>query len=134
MSFATTICILSGQAGVSRYGTIITGSHPEYHTAESLKAYVDFIKAGGNVMYLGGNGFYWSCATTSENLHRVEIRRGGEGVRPFTCAGGDRIFSSNGQSGLLWRSRGLASNSLFGVGSCAAGPVSLDVLLPYELW
>ncbi|KAF5531699.1 hypothetical protein FMEXI_12845 [Fusarium mexicanum] len=107
---------------ISRYGTIITGSHPEYHTAESFKAYMDFIRAGGNVMYLGGNGFYWSIATTSENLHRVEIRRGGEGVRAFTCEGGDRVFSSNGQSGLLWRSRGLPSNILFGVGSCAAGP------------
>ncbi|KAF5632418.1 uncharacterized protein FTJAE_7528 [Fusarium tjaetaba] len=111
-----------GYSSISRYGTIITGSHPEYHTTESLKAYMDFIKSGGNVMYLGGNGFYWSCATTSENIHRVEIRRGGEGVRPFTCAGGDRVFSSNGQSGLLWRSRGLPSNAFLGVGSCAAGP------------
>ncbi|KAJ9642214.1 hypothetical protein H2204_002583 [Knufia peltigerae] len=111
-----------GHTCIRRYGTIITGSHPEYHTTESLGAYAAFIKAGGNVMYLGGNGFYWSCATTSENLHRVEIRRGGEGVRPFTCDGGDRIFSSNGQSGLLWRSRGLASNYLFGVGCCAMGP------------
>ena len=117
-----------GKAGISRYGTIITGSHPEYHTVESLKAYADFIKAGGNVMYLGGNGFYWACASMSESFHRVEIRRGGEGVRAFTCAGGDRIFSSNGQSGLLWRSRGLPSNYLFGVGSCAAGPVSLSIL------
>ncbi|KAF5608647.1 uncharacterized protein FSUBG_4575 [Fusarium subglutinans] len=107
---------------ISRYGTIITGSHPEYHTAESFKAYIDFIRAGGNVMYLGGNGFYWSIATTCENSHRVEIRRGGEGVRAFTCEGGDLVFSSNGQSGLLWRSRGLPSNFLFGVGSCAAGP------------
>lgn len=55
-----------GNAGISRYGTIITGSHPEYHTVESLSAYANFIKAGGNVMYLGGNGFYWSCATMSE--------------------------------------------------------------------
>ena len=117
-----------GKAGISRYGTVITGSHPEYHTVESLKAYADFIKAGGNVMYLGGNGFYWTCATMSGSFHRLEIRRGGEGVRPFTCAGGDRIFSSNGQSGLLWRSRGLPSNFLFGVGCCAAGPVSLSIL------
>ncbi|KAI1012480.1 hypothetical protein LB504_008476 [Fusarium proliferatum] len=107
---------------INGYGTIITGSHPEYHTAESLKAYIDFIQTGGNVMYLGGNGFYWSIAITSENIHRVEIRRGGEGVRAFTCEGGDRVFSSNGQLGLLWRSRGLPSNFLFGVGSCAAGP------------
>ncbi|RFU80548.1 large subunit of -dimethylformamidase [Trichoderma arundinaceum] len=112
----------SGKTSVSRYGTTITGSHPEYHTVESLSAYADFIRAGGNVMYLGGNGFYWSCATRSESFRRLEIRRGGEGIRPFTCPGGDRIFSSNGQSGLLWRSRGLPANCLFGVGCCAEGP------------
>ncbi|PNP39564.1 hypothetical protein TGAMA5MH_08583 [Trichoderma gamsii] len=112
----------SGKASISRYGTIITGSHPEYHTVESLSAYADFIKAGGNVMYLGGNGFYWSCATQDDYFHRVEIRRGGEGIRSFTNPGGDRIFSSNGQSGLLWRSRGLPANCLFGVGCCAEGP------------
>ncbi|KAL5088751.1 hypothetical protein Trisim1_006430 [Trichoderma cf. simile WF8] len=112
----------SGAAAISRYGTIITGSHPEYHTNESLGAYANYIRAGGNVMYLGGNGFYWSCATTAENFHRIEIRRGGEGIRSFTCPGGDRIFSSNGQSGLLWRSRGLPANCLFGVGCCAEGP------------
>jgi len=111
-----------GYAGISRYGTIVTGSHPEYHTVESISAYASYIKAGGNVTYLGGNGFYWSCATMSENLHRVEIRRGGEGITAFACDGGDRIFSSNGQSGLLWRSRGLAANYLFGVGCCAEGP------------
>ena len=67
-----------GKLGISQYGTIITGSYPEYHTVESLSAYADFIKAGGNVMYLGGNGFYWSCAIPYESSHRVEIRRGGE--------------------------------------------------------
>lgn len=119
----------SGKTSISRYGTIITGSHPEYHTVESLSAYSDFIKAGGNVMYLGGNGFYWSCATQHEYFHRVEIRRGGEGIRSFTCHGGDRIFSSNGQSGLLWRSRGLPANCLFGVGCCAEGPVSSNLTI-----
>lgn len=122
-----------GKASISRYGTIITGSHPEYHTVESLSAYSDFIKAGGNVMYLGGNGFYWSCATQYEYFHRVEIRRGGEGIRSFTCPGGDRIFSSNGQSGLLWRSRGLPANCLFGVGCCAEGPVSSNSF-PDLIW
>jgi hypothetical protein len=119
-----------GTSAISRYGTIITGSHPEYHTVESLGAYTDYIKGGGNLMYLGGNGFYWSCATRSENLHRVEIRRGDQGCRAFTLAGGDRVFSTNGQQGLLWRSRGLASNYLLGVGCCACGSVSLNILLP----
>ncbi|KAH8805087.1 hypothetical protein F5884DRAFT_708286 [Xylogone sp. PMI_703] len=109
-----------GMRFISHYGTIITGSHPEYHTVESLTAYSNYIKSGGNIMYLGGNGFYWSCATQQESLHRVEIRRGDQGCRAFTLGGGDRIFT-NGQQGLLWRSRGVASNYLFGIGSCGCG-------------
>ncbi|KAK5790080.1 hypothetical protein VI817_007367 [Penicillium citrinum] len=110
-----------GYSALSRYGTVITGSHPEYHTFESLQAHTEFVKHGGNLMYLGGNGFYWSCATKADSLHRVEIRRGDQGCRPFTLGGGDRIFSTNGQQGLLWRSRGLAANYFLGVGCCAAG-------------
>ncbi|GKZ36985.1 hypothetical protein AbraIFM66950_008277 [Aspergillus brasiliensis] len=112
---------VGGEGALQRYQTILTGSHPEYHTVESLFAYSNYVKAGGNLMYLGGNGFYWSCAIPSGNLHRVEIRRGDQGVRSFTMPGGDRVFSANGQLGLLWRSRGLAANRLVGVGCCAGG-------------
>ncbi|KAM0554870.1 hypothetical protein ACHAPJ_006605 [Fusarium lateritium] len=110
-----------GKDAFQPYQTVVTASHPEYHTVESLFAYIDFVKAGGNLMYLGGNGFYWSCATKSGKLHRVEIRRGDQGCRSFTLPGGDRVFSTNGQLGLLWRSRGLAANKLVGVGCCAVG-------------
>ncbi|KAL7756837.1 hypothetical protein ACKLNR_013830 [Fusarium oxysporum f. sp. zingiberi] len=110
-----------GKEAFQSYQTVVTSSHPEYHTVESLFAYMDFVKAGGNLMYLGGNGFYWSCATGSGNLHRVEIRRGDQGCRSFTLPGSDRVFSTNGQLGLLWRSRGLAANKIVGVGCCAVG-------------
>ncbi|KAL2826169.1 hypothetical protein BJY01DRAFT_262393 [Aspergillus pseudoustus] len=112
---------VQGEGALQRYQTVLTGSHPEYHTVESLFAYMNYVKAGGNLMYLGGNGFYWSCAIPSENLHRVEIRRGDQGVRAFTMPGSDRVFSANGQIGLLWRTRGLAANRLVGVGCCAGG-------------
>ncbi|GKZ24965.1 hypothetical protein AbraIFM66951_000489 [Aspergillus brasiliensis] len=112
---------VGGAGALQRYQTVLTGSHPEYHTVESLFAYSNYVKAGGNLMYLGGNGFYWSCAIPSGNLHRVEIRRGDQGVRSFTMPGGDRVFSANGQLGLLWRTRGLAANRLVGVGCCAGG-------------
>ena len=115
---------ISGKDILARYGTVLTGSHPEYHTVESLGAFMGYINNGGNIMYLGGNGFYWSCATDSQSLHRVEIRRGDQGCRAFTLPGGERLFSSNGQQGLLWRSRGLPSNMFLGVGCCACGQVS----------
>ena len=116
---------LHGKALLSRYDTVITSSHPEYHTVESLGAFMGFIKDGGNLMYLGGNGFYWSCAVSTSSLHRVEIRRGDQGVRAFTMPGGERLFSTNGQQGLLWRSRGLPANVFLGNGCCSCGDVSI---------
>ncbi len=41
---------------------VTTATHPEYHTAETLDALRDYRDAGGNLMYLGGNGFYWRIA------------------------------------------------------------------------
>lgn len=117
-----------GELELSSYGTIITGSHPEYQTTESLRSFRTYISGGGNVMYLGGNGFYWSCAIDISRPHRIEIRRGDQGCRPFTQHGGERLFSTTGQQGLLWRSRGIASNYLLGVGCCACGLASLNQL------
>lgn len=113
-----------GKDALISYSTVILASHPEYHTVESIRSFAGYLQQGGNLMYLGGNGLYWSCATKSPNLHRVEIRRGDQGCRAYTLPGGECVFSTNGQQGLLWRSRGLASNKLLGVGCCACGDVS----------
>jgi hypothetical protein len=49
---------LKGVSALSPYTTTITGCHTEYPTLQSYAAYEDFVKKGGNLMYLGGNGFY----------------------------------------------------------------------------
>lgn len=72
-------------------------------------------------MYLGGNGFYWMSATDPARPHRLEVRRGNEGVRTFSLPGGEHHHSLTGQKGGLWRSRGRAANFLFGVGCCGEG-------------
>lgn len=111
-----------GAGALHGFNTVITGCHPEYPTLASFAAYTAFAKRGGNLMYLGGNGFYWVSALDAEaRPHRLEVRRGDVGVRCFTLPGGEHVNGLDGQRGGLWRSRGLSCNTLFGVGFCAQG-------------
>jgi hypothetical protein len=111
-----------GVMAISGFNTVITGCHPEYPSVESYNAYTAYAKQGGNLMYLGGNGFYWVSSTDIEKTpHQLEVRRGDQGVRSYTLPGGEQVHSTNGQQGSLWRSRGRACNVLFGVGFCAEG-------------
>jgi hypothetical protein len=111
----------SGVAAIEGFNTVLTGCHPEYHTRDSFGAYTAYAKAGGNLMYLGGNGFYWVTGLDSARPHRLELRRGDRGVAPFALPGGEHVQSLDGQQGGLWRSRGMSCNTLFGVGFCAQG-------------
>ncbi|KPI36812.1 N,N-dimethylformamidase beta subunit [Cyphellophora attinorum] len=111
-----------GVSAISGFNTVITGSHPEYPSFASMAAYDAFARQGGNLMYLGGNGFYWLSALGGPtNAHRFEVRRGDVGVRPYTLPGGERVNSLDGRQGGLWRSRGKSCNTLFGVGFCGEG-------------
>lgn len=103
------------------FNTVITGCHPEYPSLESFSAYSAYARGGGNLMYLGGNGFYWVSAMDVARPHRIEVRRGDTGVRSHTLPGGEHINSLDGRRGGLWRSRGMSCNTLFGVGFCAQG-------------
>jgi hypothetical protein len=103
------------------YHTVMTGCHPEYPTLESYKAYEQYAQRGGNLMYLGGNGFYWVAALDTTRQWRLEVRRGDQGVRSYALPGGERFMSLNGQQGGLWRSRGRSSHGLFGVAFNAEG-------------
>ena len=51
-----------GFKAIKNYKTVITGSHPEYHTKETLDALRDYRDNGGSLNYLGGNGFYLRIA------------------------------------------------------------------------
>lgn len=113
-----------GVGALQGFNTVITGCHPEYPTLQSYNAYSAFAKGGGNLMYLGGNGFYWVSSLDVGRPHRLEVRRGDTDVRPYSLPGGEHINSLDGQRGGLWRSRGMGCNTLFGVGFCAQGTSS----------
>ncbi|VUC30656.1 unnamed protein product [Clonostachys rosea] len=110
-----------GDAALEGYQAILTGCHPEYPSLEVLNAYSSFARAGGSILYLGGNGFYWCTVLDSNRPHRVEVRKGDQGCRSIELPAGERNHSLNGAQGGLWRSRGRAPQMLFGVGSCACG-------------
>ena len=112
---------LGGKIAAAQYTTWITSCHPEYHSVQTLDAFADFARAGGNLMYLGGNGFYWVADLDATRPHRLEIRKGDQGCRSVTFPAGERMHAMTGEQGGLWRSRGRAPNYLFGVGSCAFG-------------
>lgn len=60
------------------YSLLVTGSHPEYVTRSMLDSIDAFVRTGGDLAYLGGNGFYWRAETHPSAPHRLEVRRFGE--------------------------------------------------------
>lgn len=100
---------------------VITGSHPEYHTAETLDAIGGFTADGGRLMYLGANGFYWVTGVVSESPLVVEIRRGHAGIRTWESYPGETVLTSTREQGGLWRYRGRTPNLIGGVGMAAQG-------------
>ncbi|MHA6628019.1 N,N-dimethylformamidase beta subunit family domain-containing protein [Pseudonocardia sichuanensis] len=106
---------------LSRYDVVLTGSHPEYCSAGMLDAYLTYTRAGGRLMYLGGNGFYQVTARHPGHPDAVEIRRGHAGVATWVSDPGEEHLAATGEPGGLWRMRGRAPNLLAGVGFTAQG-------------
>lgn len=103
------------------YRCILTGSHPEYYTAQMLNGIETWLSVGGRLAYLGGNGFYWRVATHEAHLGVIEVRRGEAGTRCFEMPAGERHNQFDGELGGLWRSNGRPPQRLVGVGFVAEG-------------
>jgi N,N-dimethylformamidase len=112
------------------YRVLLTGSHPEYTTMPMLDALQSWVDAGGRLMYLGGNGFYWVTSLHPEEPHVLEVRRGHAGTRVWASEPGDVHHASTGELGGLWLHRGRPPQQLAGVGFTAQG---FDASLPYRL-
>lgn len=110
-----------GIAAIRDYKVVTTATHPEYHTGQTLDALHEFRDCGGNLMYLGGNGFYWRIAVHPENDSMLEIRRAEDGIRAWAAEPGEYYNAFDGTYGGLWRRNGRAPQLLAGVGFAAQG-------------
>jgi N,N-dimethylformamidase len=109
-----------GLALLRPYRAVVTGGHPEYVSAEMLDALGDYIDGGGNLAYLGGNGFYWVTTIADQAPYVLEVRRGRSGSRTWTGEPGEGHHTA-GEPGGHWVDRGRAPQALVGVGFCAQG-------------
>lgn len=110
-----------GQALLAPYAVVLTGTHPEYHTAGTLDALGAYTAGGGRLMYLGGNGFYWRIANSDALPDTIEVRRTEGGIRAWSAETGEGHHQLDGAYGGLWRRNGRPPQALVGVGFSAQG-------------
>jgi N,N-dimethylformamidase len=110
-----------GAALLRSYRAVVTGSHPEYHTPNTLNAIRDYVDGGGRLAYLGGNGFYWRIANSPTIPDVVEVRRAEGGIRAWAAEPGEYFHALDGGYGGLWRRNGRPPQMLCGVGFSAQG-------------
>jgi N,N-dimethylformamidase len=103
------------------YAAVITGAHPEYYTTPMWNGLRAYLAQGGRLAYLGGNGFIWRCAFSSEMPGVLELRRGEDGIRYRDEEPGEYYLEFTGEYGGLWRRLGMAPQALVGVGTVAVG-------------
>ena len=103
------------------YRTVLTGSHPEYHTSRTLDALLHYTMTGGKMIYLGGNGFYWRIARDPAIPSAIELRRAEGGIRTWAAEPGEYYHQTDGQMGGLWRRNRRPPQLICGVGFSSQG-------------
>jgi N,N-dimethylformamidase len=103
------------------YDVLLTGSHPEYHTDRMLDALCAYRELGRNLVYLGGNGFYWKIARLLDHPHVMEIRRAESGIRAWASEPGEYYNQLDGAYGGLWRRNGRPPQMLAEIGFAVQG-------------
>ncbi len=110
-----------GLAALEPYRVLVTCSHPEYWSTAMLDALQEWQRAGGRLMYLGGNGFYWRVAFSDKWPGAMELRRAEDGVRNWQTENGENYHAFGGEYGGMWRRLGRAPNETVGIGFAAQG-------------
>ncbi|MCX7281461.1 MAG: N,N-dimethylformamidase large subunit [Alphaproteobacteria bacterium] len=110
-----------GEALLSRYACVLTGTHPEYQSLGTLNAVRDWLSAGGRLAYMGGNGFYWRVAVSDAVPDTLELRRTEGGTRAWAAEPGEYYHAFDAGYGGLWRRQDRTPQSLVGVGFTAQG-------------
>lgn len=118
-----------GQAALAPYNVIINCTHPEYYSQSMMDATEDYLRDGGRVMYLGGNGYYWVTEFRPEAPHCIEVRKLDSGSRAWQAEPGEGHLATSGTKSGLWRNRGRAPQKIVGLGFTTEG---MDESQPFE--
>jgi N,N-dimethylformamidase len=118
-----------GQVCLAPYKVVINGTHAEYYSTRMLDATEDYLAAGGRLMYLSGNGYYWVVTFRDDDLSCMEVRKLEAGSRAWQARAGEHYMASNGERSGLWRNRGRAPQKLVGTGFTSEG---MDESKPYR--
>ncbi len=109
-----------GAAALQPYRVVLSGHHPEYTSTPMWDGLWRYLDAGGRLMYLGGNGWYWRTAV-DDTADLIEVRRAEDGTRPHMALPGESHNAFSGEYGGLWRRLGRPPQQLVGVGMAAQG-------------
>ena len=94
-----------------------------------MDATEDYLAAGGRLMYLSGNGYYWVTAFREGDPTCIEVRKLESGSRAWQAMPGEHYLASNGERSGIWRNRGRPPQKLLGTGFSAEG---FDESKPYR--
>ncbi|MBI4695786.1 MAG: LamG domain-containing protein [Gammaproteobacteria bacterium] len=118
-----------GASLLRQYNVVLNGTHSEYYSERMMDATEDYLAAGGRVMYLGANGYYWVVAYRDDEPWCMEIRKLDSGSRAWQAAPGEYYMATTGEKGGIWRNRGRLPQKLTGVGFTSEG---MDESKPYR--
>jgi N,N-dimethylformamidase len=120
---------LEGEGVLAPYRVVLTGSHHEYWSGPMIDGAQTYLRNGGRMMYLAGNGMYWVTQHDPELGTGIECRRPGPSTRTWDAEPGEAHLAATGELGGIWRHRGRSPQSWLGVGFTAQG---LGPGRPYE--
>ena len=118
-----------GVAALKPYRAVITGTHCEYTSERMLDATEDYLAEGGRLLYLAGNGFYWTVGFRDDEPWIMEVRKLEAGSRAWQARAGEHYLACTGERSGLWRHRNRAPQKLVGVGFASEG---FDNSVPYR--
>ena len=113
-----------GAGLLAGYRAVVTATHNEYWSFAMIEGAQTYLRAGGRMLHLSGNGMYWVTQLDRASGSSVEIRRRGPATRMWDAEPGEAHLSSTGELGGIWRYRGHAPQTWLGVGFTAetSGP------------
>ncbi|MBO9378846.1 N,N-dimethylformamidase [Sphingomonas histidinilytica] len=107
---------------LSGYQAVLIPSHSEYWSLAMIEGAQSYLRDGGRMLHLSGNGMYWVTQVHPSSNSSIEVRRGGRCVGLSSPEPGEEFLSSSGELGGIWTYRGHAPQTWLGIGSTAETP------------